>query len=111
MQSKKINSFKGFLNSNLNTIYEKTGSYDVEKYMNLLNKIIKIRLKTGTTTKIDFKNKKIVIKTKKLSNLNFLGLNYAVNNQAEMRLIIQQWLENRGEIDKKYNKINTSFKF
>lgn len=111
MKSKEINSFKGFLNSNLNTIYEKTGSYDIKKYMNLLNKIIKIRLKTGTTTKIDFKNKKIVIKTKKLSNLNFLGLNYAKNNQVEMKKIVQKWLGNRGQIDKRNNKIDTSFKF
>ena len=78
---------KGFINSNVDSIYKKTKSEDVEKYIILLVQIAKMRLKTKHLTSIDWKNKQI--KVKKLKELN--------DNQLEA----MQWIvENRQELYK-----------
>lgn len=94
-KSKYFYNIKGFISSNVDNIYKRTESYDVEKYVVLLIQIAKLRLKNKCSTKIDWKTKNIKIVKDSLLNENQLGaMEWVLNNRLKVYEYVSEIIDN-----------------
>lgn len=83
------------ISANADTIYKKTNSLEVNRYFILLIQIIKKRLESGCLTSIDFKNRTLKVRGKKLTEEQVLALEWLNENPDYIQVKLELWLSRR----------------
>lgn len=86
---------QAFISSNLDSIFKRTNSFEVEKYLKLFKMIIKKRLETGFLTTTDFKNKTLKLKLKPLTEEQLKALEWIDRNEIFLKENIELLLKRR----------------
>ena len=86
---------QAFISSNLDSMYKRTHSFEIEKYFKLFKLIIKKRLETGFLTTTDFKNKTLKLKLKPLTGEQIKALEWINNNEIFLKENIEFLLKRR----------------
>lgn len=86
---------QAFISSNLDSMYKRTHSFEIEKYFKLFKLIIKKRLETGFLTTTDFKNKTLKLKLKPLTEEQIKALEWINNNEIFLKENIEFLLKRR----------------
>ncbi|WP_139373516.1 hypothetical protein [Prosthecobacter debontii] len=86
---------QAFISSNLDSMYKRTHSFEIEKYFKLFKLIIKKRLETGFLTTTDFKNKTLKLKLKPLTEEQIKALEWINNNELFLKENIEFLLKRR----------------
>ena len=87
------NYVNGFITTNIDSIYVNTESLDTRKYFILLRQIARKRLETGRLTRINWLEKKIVVREKELSDEQRKAMEWILENDDLLIKVIEHLVD------------------